>query len=223
MRKRVLTKSPPKRYNPNMTKKDNGNVYVPVPRALTKGESRVPVSEFYRSYAPEGAQKAAPLWWKRDVRVELGVREMLKERRRMRENNEYLARKISMLRQQNEQFRARMKSDEGEFRVRYGKDNALLKARLTEAELAAEENALIAERERLIALDRLNRERAERERAEALLRDAEILEARREELRAADAEAKARNAAIDAETDKEREKRLAADARRAEIRGKKYN
>ena len=156
------------------------------------------------------------------MRVELGVREMLKERRRMRENNEYLARKISILRQQNEQFRARMKSDEGEFRVRYGKDNALLKARLTEAELAAEENALIAERERLIALDRLNRERAERERAEALLRDAEILEARRAELRAADAEAKARNAAIDAETDREREKRLAADARRAELREKRH-
>lgn len=222
MRKRVLTKSPPKRYNPNMAKKDNGNAYVPVPRALAKGESRVPASEFYRSYVPEGAQIGVPLWWKRDVRVELGVREMLKERRRMRENNEYLARKISMLRQQNEQFRARMKSDEGEFRVRYGKDNALLKARLTEAELAAEENALIAERERLIALDRLNRERAERERAEALLRDAEILEARRAELRAADAEAKARNAAIDAETDREREKRLAADARRAELREKRH-
>ena len=221
MRKRVLTKRATKRYNPNMAKKDNGNAYVPVPRVLAKGESRVPASEFYRSYAPEGAETDVPMWWKRDVRVDLGVRAMLKERRRMRENNEYLARKISMLRQQNEQFRARMKSDEGEFRVRYGKDNALLKARLEEAELAAEENALIAERERLIALDRLNRERAERERAEALLRDAEILEARREELRAADAEAKARNAAIDAETDRERERRLAADARRAELREKK--
>ena len=218
---RVLTKSPPKRYNPNMAKKDNGNAYVPVPRALTKGESRVPASEFYRSYAPEGAHCEAPMWWKRDVRVELGVRAMLRERRRMRENNEYLARKISILRQQNEQFRARMKTDDVEFRVRYGKGNALLKARLEEAELAAEENALVAERERLIAEERLRRERAERERAEALLRDEEILEARREELRAERAAASERTAAIEAEADKERDLRLAAEARRAELREKR--
>lgn len=203
-----------------MYKTDDPELYIPVARSPQKRDEQVPVSEFYLSVEKYENAPDVPMWWKRDIKVNLGLRAMLKERKRVREANEYRARKIALLRRQNEQFRAKMKRDDEEFELRYGKNNALLKARLEEAELVAEENALLLEREKLIAEDRLKRERAERERVEALMRDEEILAARREELMAERTAARERNAAIEAEADRERDLRLAAEARRAELRGK---
>lgn len=141
-------------------------------------EAEIPDEEFFINFCKDKADTDIPLWWRRDIPVNLTKRERKNEIKRQKAKNKYIEERLELQKRLNDNYALKVKKDEEDFKRRLAENDALLELKLREIELNAEENAAVFEKELIEQEARLREAVRERQEAELQLKNEEQLKKR---------------------------------------------